>query len=113
MKLVGPEGEEMILPASALRVLRQAVYLLARDEAVVIVPVHQELTTQRAAALLNVSRPYLIALLERGEIPYTKTGTHRRIRRDDLMAYKERRDGDRERMLDELTRLSDDLGLYQ
>jgi excisionase family DNA binding protein len=101
------------LPDVVVRALRQIVQHLARDQAVTIVAVDRDLTTQQAADLLNVSRPYLITLLERGDLPYTRTGTHRRIRLDDLLAYRERRDVTRRRALDEITRLSDDLGLYE
>ena len=75
-------------------------------------PVHMELTTQEAADLLNVSRQYLVRLLEDGAMPFTKTGTHRRIRFGDLMAYKRARDATRRQGLKRLTRLSEELGLY-
>ena len=91
-KLMSPNGEEIELPESLSQVLRQLVYYLAQGRAVTIVPLNRELTTQEAADILNVSRPYLIKLLEQGEIPFAKTGTHRRIRVDDLMEYKKRRD---------------------
>lgn len=112
-RLLGPEGEEVEIPSSLFRVLCQAVPLLLRERAVTIVPIHQELTTQEAADLLNVSRPHVIKLLEQGEIPYTKTGTHRRIKFGDLMTYKERRARARRQALDRLTRLSHEMGLYQ
>jgi excisionase family DNA binding protein len=111
-KLIGPQGEEIELPQSVFRVLRQLVYHLAHGRAVTVVPVNKELTTQEAADMLNVSRPYLIKLLEQGEIPFTKTGTHRRIRFSDLIEYKQRRDAERGRGLAELTQLSQELGLY-
>ncbi|HEX5503152.1 MAG TPA: excisionase family DNA-binding protein, partial [Thermomicrobiales bacterium] len=80
--LFDAEGQPIPLPDSARRVLAVAVHELARDHAVAIVPVYRELTTQQAADLLNVSRQYLIRLLERGDLPFTRTGTHRRIRLD-------------------------------
>jgi excisionase family DNA binding protein len=63
--------------------------------------------------MLNISRPYLIKLLEQGDIPFTKTGTHRRVRFSDLMEYKKYRDSERRKGLAELTQLSQELGLYE
>lgn len=111
--LLGPGGEPVELPPSVVRVLRAAVRCLARNQAVALVPVERELTTQQAADLLNVSRPYLIRLLDRGAIPYTKTGSHRRVRLDDVLAYKRGRDAERRRALDELVALSQEMGLYE
>ncbi|HTK11304.1 MAG TPA: helix-turn-helix domain-containing protein [Ktedonobacteraceae bacterium] len=65
-----------------------------------------------AANLLNVSRPFLIKLLDQGTIPGIKVGTHRRIRYSDLQAYKKLRDAGQRKSLAELTQLSQDLGLY-
>ena len=110
--LIGPGGETIKLPASAFRVLKDVISQLARGNAVSIAPVHMELTTQEAANILNMSRQYLVQLLERGEIAFHKTGTHRRIRFGDLMAYKEQRDNERRAGLRRLTRLSEELGLY-
>ena len=111
-KLVGSQGQEMVLPESLVSLLRQVVHQLARHKVVTVVPLNRELTTQEAAELLNLSRPYLIRLLDRGAIPYTRTGTHRRIRFDDLMRYKAERDAAREQALDELTRINQEMGLY-
>jgi excisionase family DNA binding protein len=110
--LVSPAGEEVVLPETAFRLLRQVVQHLANDEAVSVIPISRELTTQQAADILNVSRPYLIQLLERGEIPYHRTGTHRRIRIDHLLAFKRERDAERREGLRQLTRTSQRLGLY-
>ena len=112
VKLVGAEGGSVALPDSVVRLLGQLVQALAREQAVAVVPIGRELTTQQAADLLNISRPYLIQLLDRGEIPHRKTGTHRRIALPDLLAYKERRDSRRTQALDDLVRLSQELGLY-
>jgi excisionase family DNA binding protein len=111
-KLVGPQGEELALPASLIHLLWQAAQLLLKGEAVTIVPVDKEITTQEGADLLNMSRQYLVQLLEQGDIPFTKTGTHRRIKFGDLLAYKERRDARRRQVLDELTVLGQEMGGY-
>jgi excisionase family DNA binding protein len=86
------EAHSVELPTSALRLLVDILAELAAGNAVKVVPVHAELTTQEAADLLNVSRPHLIKLLESGELSYHKTGKHRRVRFVDLMDYKDRRD---------------------
>lgn len=67
-----------------------------------MIPLNQELTTQQAADILNVSRPHLIKLLENGSLPFTKTGAHRRVRAEDLFAYKKERDDGRARIMSEM-----------
>jgi excisionase family DNA binding protein len=111
-RVVGAQGREVELPESVVDILRQAAHALAHRKIVTIVSLNRELTTQQAADLLNVSRPYLIQLLERGDIPYTKTGTHRRIAFDDVMRYKTQRDAERKQALAELIQINEELGLY-
>jgi len=82
---------------------------MAQGNAVTIVPTHAVLTTQEAANLLNVSRPHLVKRLESGDIPFTKTGTHRRIRYQDLMTYREQRMQESTNALDELTAQAQEL----
>jgi len=108
--LIGPQGEAIELPPSVSQAIKRIVHFLARGQAVTLAPVESELTTQQAAELLNVSRPYLIKLLEDGRIPFTKTGTHRRVRLSDVLVYKEQRDSERQRGLAELARLSQQFG---
>jgi|SRR5215217_7922017 len=111
-KLVSPSGEELELPATVYEVLVRAVREMDRGSGITIIPVHAELTTQQAANLLNVSRPYLVGLLREGKIPFHKVGRHRRVRVDDLLAYKEQRDSERRRLLRNMTREAQEAGLY-
>ncbi len=103
--------EPLVLPAAAVRLLGALLTELAKGNAVTLMPHHAELTTQEAADLLNVSRPFLVGLLESGELPFHKVGTHRRVRFSDLMTYKRRRDAESEAALRELTALSQELKL--
>lgn len=111
-KLIGPQGQEIELPESLFQVLRAAAHDLARNRVITITAINQDLTTQEAADLLNVSRPYLIKLLEEGKIPYFRVGTHRRIYVHDLLEYKKHRDIEERAALAELTRLGQEMGLY-
>lgn len=112
-KLVAANGEEIYIPESVHQVLREVVHAMSLGQAISIVPHQRELTTQEAADILNVSRPHLIKLLEQGEIPYITVGTHRRIRSQDLMKYKEQRDNKRGQLLDKLIEMTEEAGLYE
>ncbi|WP_442938014.1 helix-turn-helix domain-containing protein [Nostoc sp.] len=112
-KLVGANGEKINIPEPIYQVLLQVVHAMASGKAISIIPQQQELTTQQAAEHLNVSRPYLIKLLEQGEIPHIKVGSHRRVRFDDLMNYKQQRDVKRDQLLTELTQMSQEAGFYE
>lgn len=85
---------------------------MAHGKAVTLVSSGRMLTTQQAADILNVSRPFLIRLLELGELPFVKVGSHRRIRLDELIAYKRLRDAQRRQGLARLTQLGAEMGDY-
>lgn len=100
------------LPPSAVRLLLDILTEMAEGNAVTLIPYHAELTTQQCADLLNVSRKHFVEeILGKGLVPFRKVGTHRRIRFDDLMAFKKRDDAERQKALDELTALSEELEL--
>jgi len=105
------EAHQVELPTSALRLLIDILAELADGNAVKVVPVHAELTTQEAADLLNVSRPHLVKLLESHALPYHKTGKHRRVRFADLMRFKTERDQKSEQAMEALARQAQELGL--
>jgi excisionase family DNA binding protein len=111
-KLVAPDGEESEMPPAVLALLERVIEVLASGDALTIVPVGKELTTQQCANILNVSRQYVVQLLDSGHIPYRKTGTHRRVKMEDLLAYKRQRDRARSASLEELTRLTEAFGGY-
>lgn len=100
------EADELILPGHVLQILLDVLAQMAQGNAVGLMPLNQELSTQDAANLLNVSRPFLVGLLEKHEIPFRKVGAHRRVQLKDVLDYKERIDAKRQQALDELTAIS-------
>lgn len=105
-QLVTPGGEAISLTPSLYQALCVVLDHLARGEAISLVPAHTMLTTNEAADFLNVSRPFLIKLLERGEIPFEKVGTHRRVAFRDLVSYREKRRMGRAAAMQELAEFS-------
>jgi excisionase family DNA binding protein len=111
-RLIGADGDELEIPTAIYQLLCKIVPLLLEGDSIAIMPIHKELTTQQAADFLNMSRQYLVTLLERGEIPFSKTGSHRRILFRDLLAYSNRRRIERKAGLATLTRLAEESGEY-
>lgn len=110
--LVGADGEQIALPPSLFQLLKRVVSHLSRGQAVTIIPINKEVTTQEAADILNVSRPYLVKMLEEEKLPYVTVGAHRRIPLQPLLEYKKRRDEERLEAIREMAQLSQDLGMY-
>lgn len=105
------DGEQLVLPRAVISLLSKILTEMSVGNAVTIVPIHAELTTQEAADFLNVSRPYLVNLLESGAIPFSKVGTHRRVRFQDLAEYKKKQEAEGEAAMDELVRQAQELGM--
>ncbi len=104
-------GKKLTLSLEMIQILKDCLEPISQGRMVRVVPLETELSTQEAAELLGVSRPYLIQLLEGGEIPYRKVGTHRRIRAQDLYAYRQRAIEQGRRLASELTQEAQELGL--
>jgi excisionase family DNA binding protein len=111
VRLTDDAGTQLVVPRPAVELLARVLAHMASGHSVSVVPEHAELTSQQAADLLNVSRPYLIGLLDAGEIDYRRVGTHRRILAGSLLDYKHRDDARRRAAADELVALSQDMDL--
>jgi excisionase family DNA binding protein len=115
MVRVAAEADEdeisVVIPAEAFEMFLAVLAQMANGNAVTVVPVHAELTTQEAAEMLNVSRPHLVKLLDENKIPHRMVGTHRRVLVADLLAFKRDDDARRKAVADELTAEAEKLGL--
>jgi excisionase family DNA binding protein len=108
-QLVGQDGKTMKIPDPITHALTLVVQSMARGQSVTVVPHEQELTTQEAADILHVSRPHLVKLLDDGAIPHHKVGSHRRVKTEDVFAYRRQRADHRATQLDELSRISQEV----
>lgn len=111
--LLGPDGEQVPLPAEVYRVLRQVVEVMRQGKATLVAPQGMLLTTQEAADFLGVSRPTLVKLLENGAIPFEKPNRHRRVRLQDILDFQTRRREERRAAMNQLTEEASELGLYE
>ena len=107
----GKDPERVSLPPSAMRLLVDILTQMAEGNAISLIPIHAELTTQEAADLLNVSRPYIVTLLEESKIPHRKVGTKRRVLAKDVLHYKARIDKARLKALEELSGQAQELDM--
>lgn len=107
------DGARIDVPAPVLRVLSRLLAMMASEQVFLLYPAHAELTTKQAADMLGVSRPFLIARLEAGELPFRKVGRHRRIRMDDVVRYRNSMRTTRKSALDELVAESEALDGYE
>ena len=105
------EAETLAVPESALRLFLHLLNEMSQGNAVALIPTHAELTTQQAADLLNVSRPYMVKLLDEKKLPCRTVGKYRRVRLNDLMVFKRKDDDARARILDQLTAEAQDVAM--
>lgn len=103
------DDTKVVVPRAALELLTEVLGYISAGRAFSVVPSHAELTTQQAAEMLNVSRPFLVGLLERGEIEFRKVGTHRRVLASSLLGYRTRDDAQRRESADALSRETQEL----
>ncbi|MGB9195529.1 MAG: helix-turn-helix domain-containing protein [Terriglobales bacterium] len=111
-KLVGPDGKAQVLPNNVYSFLCQLLADLTSGSSVTILQSNALLTTMEASKMLGMSRQFLVNLLEKGEIPFIKVGTHRRTYARDILAYKAKRDAARRKVIDDLARAEYDEGIY-
>ena len=105
------ESDELVLPGHVLQILLDVLSEVSKGNAISLIPHHQEISTQEAANLLNVSRPFVVGLLEKDEIPFRKVGAHRRLLLTDVLAYREKTRQRRVQTLDELATVSQEMDM--
>lgn len=110
LKVKLEDGSELVLPKAATRLLGYILTEMSQGNAVTIIPLHAELTTQEAADLLHISRPHLIKLLTAKKLPFHMAGSHRRIKFNDLRAYENEVEKTRREAMQELANQAQELG---
>lgn len=105
-------GEKIKIPLSALKLLAEILKATSQGQAISLLPIAAEMTTQAAADVLGCSRPHLVKLLEAGEIPFTKVGKHRRVKFEDVMTYKKQMKAKQEELLIKMMNADEASGLY-
>lgn len=110
--IVSSDGSQHEIPEAMVEVLRQVATALSAGMGVNVAPLNAMLTTQEAADFLGISRPTLVRILDRGEIPMEQPGRHRYVRLSDLLDYQQRARAKRRQALDDMVALSEDAGLY-
>ena len=113
LSLVDSKGHAVALSQTVQQVLSKVVSLMLKGQAVSILPDQQAITTQRAADLLGMSRPFFIKLLETGTMPYHRVGNQRRVYLKDVLLYAQRREEERQAALDRLSKSAMEAGLYE
>lgn len=112
LQFLDDDQDVVTVPREVAELIAEILAQLAAGRVVAAYPMHAELTTQQAADFLNVSRPHLVKLVDEGAIPHHKVGTHRRVYFKDVLTHKARQEEESRRALDELSRISEELGLY-
>lgn len=107
----GAKGETLVLPASSLKLLADILQQMAQGHGVAVLPIDAELSTQQAAEVLHVSRPFLVKLLDERKLPHRKVGAHRRVLLRDVLDYKQKVDSERLKVLQELADQAQELGM--
>ena len=105
-------SEKIKIPLSALKLLGDILKAMGQGKLISLVPIATEITTQSAAEILGCSRPHLVKLLEDGKIAFTKVGKHRRIKFDDIMAYKKQMKEQQKQHIIDIMNLDEETGLY-
>lgn len=104
--------EKIIIPFRALMLLGDILKAMGQGKPISIVPIATEVTTQKAAEILGCSRPFLVKLLEEGQIEYTKVGKHRRLKFEDVLNYRQKMKAEQKKNIIEIMNFDEELGLY-